>query len=121
MSGHLLSALRRRAFRAPLFLLASAWAATLIFLLLTPVHAQSGENVLLKNTKQGATQSVDVSVWAEYTQPFTTGPNDTGYELTSIEIRGNSNSSTVGMVVTLRRDSGGDPRAIIATFGNPSS
>ena len=125
MSGRRLPSLRRRAFRAPLFLLLAALAAA-VFLLLSPApgSAQSTDTVLLSNTGQTSTEShTDFSEGDWMAQQFTTGSNSGGYTLSSVSLLGGGPQSTVPISVSLRADNGSDrPSSTdLATFTKPSS
>ena len=117
--------------RNPARILAAAFLlAALVLLLLSspaPGHAQTADQLLLGNT--GGTSSYGaVNVGSiDYTQPFTTGTNPTGYTLTRIQVGagnlvGTTAPSASEITVTLRADSSGDPAdSALATFSFPGT
>ena len=113
---------------AAAFLLAAAAALLLLLSSPAPGHAQTSDQLLLGNT--GGTSGLGgVNVGAnDYTQPFRTGKNPTGYTLTRIQLHasllvGTDTAPTASeMTVTLRADSSGDPAgSALATFSFPNT
>ena len=124
MSGRLLSTLRRRAFRAPLFLLLAALiAAAFVFHSPDPGRAQSTGTVLLSNTGQTPSLNDDISDYTWIAQQFITGSNSTGYTLSSVSVKNNTSSGTPTVTMSLRADDGSnEPSSTdLATFTAPSS
>ena len=114
---------RRRAFRAPLFLLLAALLAG-AFLLLSPApgSAQSDNIVLLSNLGQSwsNTHGLDDNEW--FAQSFTTGSTNS-YWLSGVQLQtATFTAHDIDVTVTLRSDSNGSPSTeVLATFISPSS
>ena len=112
---------------AAAFLLAAAAALLLLLSSPAPGHAQTTDQLLLGNTVDTFTGSVNVGS-ADSTQPFRTGKNPTGYTLTRIQLSaaslglGDTAPSASEITVTLRADSSGDPAgSALATFSFPDT
>ena len=88
------------------------------------VTAVSNDQLLLDNTGP-APDRLSVNVGSlDFTQPFETGSNATGYTLTRIQIKSpqiTTLPSTSSITVTLRADSSGDPASALATFSVPDT
>ena len=77
--------------------------------------------VLLSNSGQTTAGSSDVDQVDWIAQQFTTGPNPTGYTLSSLSLKSSTAQTTVPVTVTLRADDNGEPGSTqLATFDNPS-
>ncbi len=100
-------------------------AETLTSAATAAVAAAGSDKLLLGNTGP-APNRTSVNVGSlDYTQPFETGSNATGYTLTRIQIKNpriQTLPSTSSITVTLRADSSGDPAAsALATFSVPDT
>ena len=111
---------------AAAFLLAAAAALLLLLSSPAPGHAQATDQLLLSNS---GTSEGGANVGAnDYTQPFRTGKNPTGYTLTRIQLHvgvlvgTDTAPSASEITVTLRADSSGDPAdSALATFSFPDT
>ena len=98
-------------------LLAGLVVLALAALFASAVQAQT-VRTLVSNTGQGTAGSTAEVV----AQKFTTGANATGYTLSSVSIYPYQNvTNRSGAYVTVKRDSGGRPGALVASLNDPGT
>ena len=98
-------------------LFAGLVALSLAALFASAVQAQT-VRTLVSNTGQGTAGSTAEVV----AQKFTTGANATGYTLSSVSIWPYQNvTNRSGAYVTVKRDSGGRPGALVASLNDPGT
>ncbi len=122
MSGRLLSSLlRRRAFRAPLFVLLAALLLAMSGLLGTSGEAQAQAQTvtLISNVGQGGDDSTSGA--DPRAQRFTTGSNSTGYTLSSVEIVSEDPQGDDARVSLCTVDGSGYPTSTCTALTAPGS
>ena len=97
---------------------AAALLVALAALLALPLQAQSA--VLVSNLGQ-TNGSVGALGSFDQAQAFTTGDNNGGYTLTSVEIQTTATPNLDRLTVSIRSDSSGSPDASLGTLTNPAS